>query len=187
MSNTTQYTYGVIGAFESSTTMAIDLVPVGAEAQEIGGETACVPAHVNRSGITLPGNALSDTLIVAGAVMVTPAEKIPHPASGALKASAATAAAARLPGLRRPAVPSASRLTAQSLGPDGGCGGPYRPASTPRDGSPGAENRPGGKQEHDPERLRLTLAALPLREALRSWADNSNKRARSPRRPSRSR
>ena len=42
MSNTTQYTYGVIGASESSTTSAIDLVPAGAPAQVSGGEPELV-------------------------------------------------------------------------------------------------------------------------------------------------
>ena len=85
MSNTTQYTYGVIGASESSTTSAIDLVPAGAPAQVSGGEVGRFPAQVNRSGMVSCTNALSDTVITLGAVTVTPDEKSPHPASGTAK------------------------------------------------------------------------------------------------------
>src|ERR1700733_8504182 len=47
MLNTTQYTYGVIGASASSKTSAIDLVPAGAPAQVIGGVARRFPAQVS--------------------------------------------------------------------------------------------------------------------------------------------
>src|SRR5579859_1672116 len=134
MSNTTQYTYGVIGAAESSTTIAIDFVPAGAPAQLSGGDIGCAAEQVNRAGIVLRGNALSAIVITAGVVTVTPDENSPHPASGKLSPSAAAAEAARRP-RRRPAAASASDLTAQSLGPGSGCGDRYGAARAGRAGN----------------------------------------------------
>jgi hypothetical protein len=92
----------------------------------MGGESRCFPAQVNRSGMMLCANVLSDTDIGLGAVTVTPDEKSPHPASGTASATAATAVAARLAGpRRRRALISASHFTRQSLGPGAGCGSRY--------------------------------------------------------------
>src|ERR1700761_1724273 len=117
MSNTTQYTYGVIGALESSTTSAIDLVPAGAPAQVIGGETTLFPAQVNPTGIVSCTNVSSDTVITLGAVTVTPDEKSPHPATGTANPSAATACATRLAGPRCRRLSSTFLLTRPILGP----------------------------------------------------------------------
>lgn len=156
MSNTTQYTYGVIGAFESSTTSATDLVPAGAPAQVIGGVVGRFPAQVNRSGMVSCTNVLSATVITLGAVTVTPDEKSPHPASGTANATAATAVAARpARPRRRPALVSAYHFTRQSLGPAAGCGSRNGAASLARE-----------SEKNYPERMRRPLAApIPLRAA----------------------
>src|SRR6202012_5406653 len=133
ISNTTQYTYGVIGASASSKTSAIDLVPAGAPAQVIGGVASRFPAQVNRTGMTSCGNSLSATVITLGAVTVTPDEKSPQPASGTASATAATAVAARLAGpRRRRALISAAHFTRQSLGAGAGWGSRYGADSSRR-------------------------------------------------------
>ena len=130
MSNTTQYTYGVIGASESSTTSAIDFVPSGVPAQLSGGAAGRFPAQVNRLGKVPCANAVSDTVMTLGAVTVTPEEKSPQPASGTANAVTATAVATRLAGPRRQRCPvCASHLTRQSLGPVAGFGSRYGAAS----------------------------------------------------------
>jgi hypothetical protein len=130
MSKTTQYTYGVIGASESSTTSAIDFVPAGAPAQLSGGEAGRLLAQVNRPGKVPCTNTPSDTVMTLGAVTVTPEDKSPHPASGTTAAVAATAVATRLAGPRRRRCPlPASHFTRQSLGPAAGCGSRYGKAS----------------------------------------------------------
>src|SRR5512146_1970797 len=122
MSNTTQYTYGVMGASASSSTIAIDLVPAGAPAQVSGGVSRCGPAQVYRSGRIVPcRNVPEVTVITLGEVIVTPAEKSPHPASGAAQPTATAARATRPANPRRRDVRSTS-LTRPILGPGGGWG-----------------------------------------------------------------
>src|SRR5690349_538115 len=121
MSNTTQYTYGVIGASESSTTSATDFVPAGAPAQVSGGVAGRFPAQVNRSGIAPCTNAPSETVMTLGEVTVTPEENSPHPPSGTANATAPAAAAIRPAGPRgRRCLLSARHLTRPILGPAGG-------------------------------------------------------------------
>ena len=135
----------MIGAFESSSTSAIDLVPAGASAQETGGESGRGPAQVNWSGITVPcTKELSVTVITLGAASVTPDEKSLHPASGKANPTAATAAATRpARPRRRRDIPSTSHLTRLILGPSAGPGGWPRAAS------------PFGEELQDyPERVR---------------------------------
>jgi hypothetical protein len=109
----------VIGASESSTTSATDLVPAGAPAQVSGGVAVRLTAQVNRSGKAPCVNAPSDTVITLGAVTVTPEEKSPHPASGTANAAAAPARAIRLAGPRRRCLESARHVTRPILGPVG--------------------------------------------------------------------
>lgn len=121
MSNTTQYTYGVIGASESSTTSATDFVPAGAPAQVSGGVAGRFPVQVNCSGMVPCTNAPSATVMTLGEVTVTPDENSPHPASGTANASAPAAAVTRPAGRRRRrCLLSARHLTRPILGPAGG-------------------------------------------------------------------
>ena len=134
MSNTTQYTYGVIGASASSTTSAIDLVPVGAPAQVSGGDISVRARAGEPVGHACRARTRrSVTVITLGAVTVTPDEKSPHPASGTAKPTAATAVATRLP---RPPAPAPSPRPISRrpiLGPAAGCGSRYGAASPPED------------------------------------------------------
>src|SRR5690348_994902 len=119
MLNTTQYTYGVIGASESSTTSATDFVPAGAPAQVSGGVVGRFPAQVNWSGRVPCTNAPSETVMTLGEVTVTPDENRPHPASGTANATAPAAGAIPPPGPRRRRLLSARHLTRPILGPAG--------------------------------------------------------------------
>jgi hypothetical protein len=112
MSNAIQYTYGVIGASESSTTIAIDCVSLGAPLQLIGGLTARGAAQVYLLGIVPRTNDELDTVITLGAMGVTPEPSSPHPAS---------ATAAPRP-LQAAIIRRAPRFTPPILGPEPGAG-----------------------------------------------------------------
>ena len=103
MSNTIQYTYGVIGASESSTTIAIDCVPLGAPDQLIGGDSALGPAQVNLDGRSPRSTAALDTVITAGAVIVTP--WLEQPAPGQRDGRPQAAAACHYPPRRHDSRP----------------------------------------------------------------------------------
>src|SRR6185437_13320274 len=103
MSKTIQYTYGVIGAAESSTTSAKLLVPAGTPAQSSGGLTGLPPAQVYRSGIAFCRNAPLLTVITLGVASVMPD---PHPAIDRAQPTATTAAATRRMRRARGALPA---------------------------------------------------------------------------------
>ena len=91
MSNAIQYTYGLIGASESSTTRAMLLVPCGAPAQLSGGVVTREPAaHVYRRGIMFCWNAPLFTVIALGAESLMDEPNSPHPASGTAQPTAAS-------------------------------------------------------------------------------------------------
>src|SRR5215470_9301848 len=103
MSNTIQYTYGVIGAAESSTTSAKLFVPAGSPAQLSGGLSALPPSHVYRAGIVFARNAPLPTVITLGEEILL--LNSPHPVTGSAQTAAAAAAAtprARCVNLPRP-------------------------------------------------------------------------------------
>src|SRR6185437_10475255 len=102
MSKTIQYTYGVIGAAESSTTSAKLLVPAGTPAQSSGGLTGLPPAQVYRGGIAFCRNAPLLTVITLGVASVMPD---PHPAIDRAQPTATTAAATRRMRRARGALP----------------------------------------------------------------------------------
>ena len=118
MSNTIQYTYGLIGASASSTTIAIDWVPFGSPDQLIGGESTRDPSQVNLDGSSPRSTAALDTVITAGAVIVTPWLSSPHPAN-----------ATAVPRPPQPAITRrAERFTSPILGPGPAAG---RPSAAP--------------------------------------------------------
>src|SRR6516165_12752234 len=142
ISKTIQYTYGVIGALESSSTSAMLFVPGGAPAQPSGGVSTLALAQVYRRGIVCCGNAPLLTVITLGVAIVMPEPKTPHPASGTAHPSAAAAAASRR---ARPARPGPLRSTCHLrcpiLGPDGGHDG-----RAPKGRSDAGECQDGGGQ-----------------------------------------
>jgi hypothetical protein len=112
MLKTIQYTYGVIGAAESSTTRATLLVPGGSPAQFSGGVVFFGQAQVNWTGMTLPTNAVLLTVITLGVAISLPDPSNPHPDAGSAQQAAKATAAKR----RRMIRPRAS-FTVTS-GPD---------------------------------------------------------------------
>src|SRR5215468_7726000 len=157
MSKTIQYTYGVIGALESSTTRAMLFVPGGAPAQLSGGVSTLALAQVYRRGIVCCGNAPLLTVITLGVAIVMPEPKTPHPPSGTAHPSAAAAAASRRARPARPGrVRSTCHLRCPILGPDGSHGG-----WAPKGRSDAGECHDGGGQPLRRRRERQPQARTP--------------------------
>src|SRR5580693_9345987 len=96
ISKTIQYTYGVIGASESSMIRARLFVPGGAPAQPRGGLISLPSApQVYVTGIVFWMNALLFTVISAGACTPAPEPNTPQPAIGSVAPIAMATAAAR--------------------------------------------------------------------------------------------
>src|SRR5215831_8514621 len=157
MSKTIQYTYGVIGALESSTTRAMLFVPGGAPAQLSGGVSTLALAQVYRRGIVCCGNAPLLTVITLGVAIVMPEPKTPHPPSGTAHPSAAAAAASRRARPARPGrVRSTCHLRCPILGPDGSHG-----VWAPKGRSDAGECHDGGGQPLRRRRERQPQARTP--------------------------
>src|SRR4051795_788244 len=108
MLNTIQYTYGVMGALESSTTSAMLFVPDGQPAQPSGGLLGRLALQVKRGGMTPPVNSPLVIDMTLGVAISAPEPNSPHPDRGNAVHAAMPAAASR-----RAARPRAS-LTPRS-------------------------------------------------------------------------
>src|SRR5258708_2181548 len=95
MLNTIQYTYGVIGAEESSTTKAMLLVPGGAPAQDSGGVLGLSAPQVKVTGKTPSTNAPLLMVITSGGAIAPPDPSSPHPDASSVQHPAVVAAASR--------------------------------------------------------------------------------------------